>query len=56
MITLNFEDPHLVENFKAMRNIRASGLFSDEEIQRMYEDQLTRDKAETALAVEGGDV
>ena len=54
MITLNLEDPHLVENFKAIRNIRASGLFSDGEIQRMYEDQLTRDKAEAALVEKGG--
>lgn len=56
MITLSLDDPHLVENFKAVRNIRAHGWFSDEEIQQMYDDQLRRDKeADAALAGKGGD-
>ena len=56
MITLSLDDPHLVENFKAVQNIRAHGWFSDEEIQQMYDDQLRRDKeADAALARKGGD-
>lgn len=56
MITLRLDDPHLVENFDAVQNIRARGWFSDEEIQQMYDDQLRRDKeAEEALAGKGGD-
>ena len=56
MITLRLDDPHLVENFDAVQNIRARGWFSDEEIQQMYDDQLRRDKeAEEALSGKGGD-
>ena len=56
MITLRLDDPHLVENFDAVQNIRARGWFSDEEIQQMYDDQLKRDKeADAALAGKGGD-
>ena len=55
MITLSLDDPHLVENFDAVQNIRARGWFSDEEIQQMYDDQLKRDKeAAEALAGKGG--
>ena len=54
MITLRLDDPHLVENFDAVQNIRARGWFSDEEIQQMYDDQLRRDKeAEAALSGKG---
>ena len=57
MITLRLDDPHLVENFEAVHNIRARGWFSDEEIQQMYDDQLRRDKAAAeAVAEKGGDV
>lgn len=55
MITLRLDDPHLVENFDAVQNIRARGWFSDEEIQQMYDDQLRRDKeAADALDRKGG--
>lgn len=55
MITLRLDDPHLVENFDAVQNIRARGWFSDEEIQQMYDDQLKRDKeADSALSGKGG--
>ena len=56
MISLRLDDPHLVENFDAVQNIRARGWFSDEEIQQMYDDQLRRDKeAEAELSGKGGD-
>lgn len=52
MVILKLDDPHLVENFEAVHNIRARGWFSDEEIQRMYDDQIRRDK-EAAEAMKG---
>lgn len=56
MITLKLDDPHLTENLEAVHNIRTRGWFSDEEIQRMYDDQLRRDKeADAALAWKGGE-
>lgn len=55
MVILKLDDPHLVENFDAVQNIRARGWFSDEEIQQMYDDQLKRDKeADSALSGKGG--
>lgn len=54
MITLRLDDPHLVENAKAVINVKARGWFSDEEIQQMYDDQLRRDReTEAELAQEG---
>lgn len=50
MITLTLSDPHIVENFKAVMNLSSTGMFSDEEIQRMYDEQIKRDAAEAALA------
>ena len=44
MLTFSFDDPMLVENVKAAMNLRNTGLFSDEKIQEMYEEQVRRDK------------
>lgn len=44
MLTFSFDDPMLVENVKAAMNLRNTGLFSDEKIQEMYEEQVCRDK------------
>lgn len=52
MITIRIDVPHCVENFEAAMNLRATGMFSDEEIQRMYDEQVRLDLA--ALAQEGG--
>ena len=55
MITLRLDDPHIVENAKAVIGVKARGWFSDEEIQQMYDDQLRRDKeAADALDRKGG--
>ena len=54
MITLRLDDPHLVENAKAVINVKARGWFSDEEIQQMYDDQLRRDR-EAEAALKGGE-
>ena len=43
MIALDFKDEHLVENFKAIQELKKFG-FSDEEIQKMYEEQVELDK------------
>lgn len=42
MITINLDDPNVVENFKALNELR--GLFSDEELQEMYDKQVEADK------------
>ena len=49
MITIRLDVPHCVENFEATMNLRATGMFSDEEIQRMYDEQVRLDLAEEAL-------
>ena len=43
MVTLDLRDPHLIENFEALQSIRKFGLFTDEEIQEMYDRQLEKD-------------
>lgn len=43
MITLDLRDPHLLENFEAVQIIRSIGLYTDEEIQEMYNRQLEKD-------------
>lgn len=44
MITINLEDPNAVENFKALNELRHTGLFSDEELQKMYNEQVETDR------------
>lgn len=46
MITLNLEDPRIVEHFEMVQPIRKLGLFTDEEIQEMYDRQLEKDAEE----------
>ena len=53
MITIRIDVPHCVENIEAAMNIRSTGMFSDEEIQRMYDEQVRLDLAEEALAQKG---
>ena len=40
MITINLNDPNAVENFKAIEQLRESGMFTDAEIQKLYEEQV----------------
>lgn len=42
MITINLGDPNVVENFKALNELR--GLFSDKELQEMYDKRVEADK------------
>ncbi len=44
MVTINLGDPNVVENFKALNELRHTGLFSDEELQEMYDKQLDADR------------
>lgn len=43
MITISLEDPNVVENFKAMNELRRTGLFTDEELQELYDKQVEAD-------------
>lgn len=44
MVTINLGDPNVVENFKAIRELQKSGMYSDEEIQGLYDKQVEADK------------
>ena len=55
MISVDLRDPHLAENARAIMELRAIGIFSDEEIQRMYDEQVRRD-AEEVMADDIGAV
>lgn len=43
MIMISLEDPNVVENFKAMNELRRTGLFTDEELQEIYDKQVEAD-------------
>lgn len=42
MVTVNLRDAHLVENLKALQDLRNSGNFTDEELQEIYDKQLEK--------------
>lgn len=44
MITINLGDPNVVENFKALDELRKTGIFTDEQLQQMYDKQVEADK------------
>lgn len=46
MVTLNLRDPFLDKNFKAVRELQKSGMFSDEQIQDAYLKQIKKDSGE----------
>lgn len=43
MVTLNLRDPRLGEHAAMVQNLRRIGVFTDEEIQEMYDRQLEKD-------------
>lgn len=43
MITVSLDDKYIKENLKAIELMRSIG-FSDEEIQKKYDEQVVRDK------------
>lgn len=44
MITIHLDDPNGDENFKALLELRSMGIFSDEELQVMYDRQIEADR------------
>ena len=44
MVTINLGDPNVVENYKAMNELRKTGMFTDEQLQRMYDKQVEADR------------
>jgi hypothetical protein len=44
MISINLDNPNVVENFKALNELRHMKLFSDEELQKMYNKQVEADR------------
>ncbi len=43
MVTINLDDKNVVENFKALNELRKTGLFTDEQLQRIYDKQVEAD-------------
>ena len=44
MVTINLGDPNVVENFKALNELRKAGMFTDEQLQQMYDRQIEADR------------
>jgi hypothetical protein len=44
MVTINLDDPNVIENFKALNVLKHTGLFSEEELQEMYDKQVEADR------------
>ena len=47
MITIDLNDmalPYAKENIKAILELRKSGMFTDEQIQKLYDEQVKKDK------------
>lgn len=44
MVTINLGDPNVVENFKALNELRKTGVFTDEQLQQMYDKQVEADR------------
>lgn len=45
MIEINLGDPNVNENFKALEELRSTGMYTDTELQEMYNKQVDADKA-----------
>lgn len=44
MIEINLGDPNVTENFKAIEELRSTGMYTDAELQEMYNKQVDADK------------
>lgn len=44
MVTINLGDPNVVENFKALNELRKTRMFTDEQLQQMYDKQVEADR------------
>lgn len=49
MINMDLQDPKIAENFKAIEELRKSGLYSDEEIQQLYNRQVETDRQKVMI-------
>lgn len=48
MVEMNLRDNNIFENLKAINELRRTGMFTDEELQEMYDKQVEADKKEGA--------
>lgn len=46
MVEMNLRDNNIFENLKAINELRRTGMFTDEELQEMYDKQVEADKKE----------
>ena len=46
MVNVDLRDKHLSENVKAITELRKTGMFSEEELQRLYDEQVKKDEEE----------
>jgi len=44
MISINLDDPNLEENFRSLQEVQKTGMFTDEQLQEMYDRQVEKDK------------
>ena len=44
-LMLDLRDSHLIENTKAFMELRALGIYTDDELQELYDRQVAADKA-----------
>lgn len=44
MITITLDDKHIRENLKAIADLKELGIYTDEEIQEMYDRQVAYDR------------
>ena len=42
-ITVNLKDPNLVKNVEAFNNLRRTGCYTDEQLQKLYDQQVAED-------------
>jgi hypothetical protein len=44
MVIMNLDDSNVVENFKALNELRKTGMFTEEQLQQMYDKQVEADR------------
>jgi len=43
MVNIKLNDPNLEENYKALQVLKATGLYTEEELQKIYDRQVAKD-------------
>ena len=46
MITIRLDDKNVLENLKAIEELRKTGMFTEEQLQELYDKQVEKDKSE----------